>query len=217
MAGRNSDTRVTNLDRDLAAAPVGPAGRCAKHHFALTGEFHRIGNQMPHQLPQSQGISNHRLRKVPIEGVPQLQALRFSLEGELGYNALQRLAKWILLFFQVDVVGGKRGVFQSGIEDLEQVLRAKPRSINVFFLLLGERSFQQQIGHAEDAAQRSSYFVVEAREKLPLQFAKLVGFQHDTLISTSATGAVSLGELRFLGSYADVSRGQWGLSGEMAP
>ena len=37
------------------------------------------------------------------------------------------------------------------------------------------------------AAQRGAYFVVEAREKLALQLAKLVVFQHDALISTIGT------------------------------
>ena len=74
---------------------------------------------------------------------------------------------------------------------LEQILRAEPRRVYVLFLFLTERSFQQQIRHPQDAAERRSDFVVETREKLSLQLAKLVVFLHDALIPTIGTWSYS--------------------------
>src|ERR1700719_3413053 len=105
MPGRNPDARVADLDSNLRAPAVSLAGPCANFHFAFAGELDRVGNQVPHQLPQTQDVADDSLRKAPIEGLFQLQSFRSGLEGELCYHSLQRLAERILLFFQMDVVG----------------------------------------------------------------------------------------------------------------
>ncbi len=66
------------------------------------------------------------------------------------------------------MIGGKSGEFERGIEDFEQVFRAQASGSDILFLFLAQRRFQQQIGHAENAAERSPNFVIQAREELAL-------------------------------------------------
>ncbi len=70
-----------------------PVGRRADFHFALLREFHRVGHQVPDQLPQPQSIADHGIRKIAIEIMPQTHILRFGFESKLRNHAGQRLAQ----------------------------------------------------------------------------------------------------------------------------
>src|SRR5690242_16030980 len=67
------------------------------------------------------------------------------------------------------MAGSERGIFQSGVQQMKQILGAQAYGGDIVALFLVEPGFEQQIRHAHDSAERRADFVVKVGEKCSLQ------------------------------------------------
>ncbi len=81
----------------------------------------------------------------------------------LGYHGFHQLRQAKFGFVKLQVPGRKSRILQGRVKEVEQVLGAQAGSRNVVVLFFVELGFEQQIRHAQDAAEGCTDFVVKVR------------------------------------------------------
>jgi len=162
----DADAGVAHLNGDFGVPVRGYRRLHRDFNAAGGGELHRIVDQTAKQLAQSRGVAHHHVGKRRPRTTDQEQALLTRSGGEFPRRSLHHRAQIKFRLFQAEVAGGQRRILQRRVQDAQQLLGADARGGDVFPLLFVQIGFQQQVGHAHDAAERGTDFVIQAGEKL---------------------------------------------------
>src|SRR5262249_55634817 len=139
------------------------------------GELDRVADQMREDLAQPWSIAKHRFRQSSLNRRKKPQALRLRARRKRSDSGIDHFFKAEFAFVQLKLARFERGVLERRVEKLEKMFGAHARCEHVFALFGVEVGFEQQVHHAEDAAQGRADLMIEIREKDAFQAIEFTG------------------------------------------
>ena len=190
--------------RTLRRARLNPDG-----DLALGGELDGVAHQIDDDLPQSVGIAPHELGYVAPQIAQQLEALLVGPQREGPQGRMQAFRQ--IEIDDVELVSARLdlGKIEHIVDDAEQAVRRQLHGIEHFPLLQGQRRFQREIGHADDAVERGAHFMAHVRQEFALcairRLGRLLGVAQD-LLGLDALAHIEEGHHRADDGVAAVDR-----------
>ena len=142
-----------------------------QRHFAFVGELNGIANQIEDDLTQACGIGANDFRNVPGDIAKKFETLFIGAIGERFQSGFQAIAQVEVAEFQFDLAGLYFREIENVVDDGKQGVCGELDGAQVFTLLGSELGIESQIGHANDAIQRSTNLVAHIGEKFAFRAA----------------------------------------------
>ena len=145
------------------------------------GELDGIADQVGDHLAQAHRVAAHFAGHVLGNVAGDFQALGLRAFGKQFDHVVDVVAHRKGDVLEVEFAGLDLGEVENVVDDLEQLLAGALRGLGQVALVVGERRFQQQLGHAQNAVHRRPDLVAHVGKELRLGdvggFGSLLGAQ----------------------------------------
>ena len=136
------------------------------HDLPRRGELDSIAEQVDEHLPQPGHIAAHPRRNVIVHLVGDLQFLLRRLRRQEVQRVFDASAQVKRLALQFELAGLDLREVENVVDDGEQGFAAGIDRLHVTVLLVGQRGFQQQAGHGDDAVHGGADLVAHVGQEL---------------------------------------------------
>ena len=130
--------------------------------------FNGVANQIDDHLPQPVRISDHDFRNIAGNFEQKFDAFLMRLESQCPQHGFQAFAQIEIDRFQVHLARFDLGEIEDVVNDREQGVRRHFYGVEVFALLRIQIGIEDQVGHPEDAVQRSANLMAHVRQEFAL-------------------------------------------------
>ena len=149
----------------------GGFGLNSQRNFASICELDGVPNQVGQDLTQTARISEHGLRCFRRGLTQKLESLFIGPEGERFQGRLHALTQVEWRLFQIDFAGLDLREVENVVDDVQQGFSGQLDRLQVLSLLARQVRLQREIGHSDDAVQRSADFMAHIGKKFALRAA----------------------------------------------
>ena len=133
--------------------------------FTRGGELDSVADQVDEHLPQPGHIAAHLRRNAIVHLVGEVQLLLRRLRRQQVKRVFNARAQVKRLVLQFELAGLDLREVEDVVDDGEQGFAAGIDRLHVAVLLVGQRGFQQQAGHGDDAVHRRADFVAHVGQE----------------------------------------------------
>ena len=162
-----------SITENRAASPS-PRSTVTQTPPAL-GELDRVAGEIGEHLAQAQAVGAHEARRGGADRGGDFDALALRARREQFDHALDQLAQIDRLDDQFEMARLDLGEIEDFVDERDQRAPRAANGLDVARVLGIERGLPQQVGHAEDAADRRADFVAHGRQKARFGLVRRLG------------------------------------------
>ena len=159
--GRHAGSGVD--DRESRLAPLPALDRDAD--AALIGELDRVAGEIGENLAQALAVRAHEARRRGAERRGDLDAFALGSGREQFHHAFDQLAQIDRLDDEIEMAGLDLREIEDLVDERDQRAARTADRLDVARILGIERGLAQEVGHAEDAADRGADLVAHRRQE----------------------------------------------------
>ena len=160
-----ADARVAHGKGELRAVRGEQFGAHRQHDLACFGKFHRVGEQVQHDLAQSRHVPDDRRRDVAFEHVRRIEMLFDGTRRDEIQRRLHALAQIERLGLDIHAPGLDLREIEDVVDDRQQRIARLTDRRDVIALLGVERCIQEKAAHSDDRVHRRADLVAHRREE----------------------------------------------------